>query len=295
MKSLCRVMSVSEAGYYKHLRKQPTPPKHAKLLAQIYEILNEEPENANYGVRRIYKALRLKKGYTGSYSTVYRVCKENNLMIKRRFKTNGITKADSEARKSENLIKRDFTAERPNEKWLSDITEITCGDGKLYLASVLDCYDGKITGFAADDNMKAELCKAAFELACRKENAYGMIFHSDRGSQFTSGLFRSALSARGAVQSMSGTGRCYDNARMESWFATLKKEELYRIDTKKTPMDEVKSVIYRYICYYNLRRIYSVNGGYPPEVYRQIYYGTYTGELALPEGQSATAATCEAA
>ena len=61
------------------------------------------------------------------------------------------------------------------------------------------------------------------------------------------------------------------------------------------PMDEVKSVIYRYICYYNLRRIYSVNGGYPPEVYRQIYYGTYTGEFALPEGQSATAATCEAA
>jgi transposase InsO family protein len=288
-------MSVSEAGYYKHLRKRPSPPKHEKLLAQIYEILNEEPENANYGVRRLYKALRLKKGYKGSYSTVYRICKENNLMIKRRRKPNGITKADSEAQKSENLIKQNFTAEKPNEKWLSDITEIPCEDGKLYLAAVLDCYDGKIVGFGMDDNMRAELCKDAFELACRKENAYGMIFHSDRGSQFTSGLFRSALSARGAVQSMSGTGRCYDNARMESLFATLKKEKIYKLDTKKMSMEEVKSVIYRYVCYYNLRRIYSVNGGYPPEVYRRIYYGTYTGALLLPEGQGDAAATETAA
>jgi transposase InsO family protein len=122
-----------------------------------------------------------------------------------------------------------------------------------------------------------------------------MIFHSDRGSQFTSGLFRSALSARGALQSMSGTGRCYDNARMESWFATLKKERLYKIDTKKMSADEVKSVIFLYICYYNLRRIYSVNDGYPPEVYRRIYYGTYEGMFALPEGQSDAVATTRAA
>jgi hypothetical protein len=155
VKALCNAMSVSEAGYYKHLRKKPTPPKHAKLLAQIYEIINEEPENANYGVRRLDKALRLKKSYTGSYSTVYRICKENNLMIKRRPKPNGITKADSEAQKAENLIRQDFTAEKPNEKWLSDITEIPCGDGKLYLAAVLDCYDGKIVGFSMDDNMRA--------------------------------------------------------------------------------------------------------------------------------------------
>jgi transposase InsO family protein len=187
------------------------------------------------------------------------------------------------------LIKQNFTAEKPNEKWLSDITEVPCNDGKLYLAAVLDCYDGKVVGFGMDDNMRAGLCRDAFELACRKENAYGMIFHSDRGSQFTSGLFRSALSARGAVQSMSGTGRCYDNARMESLFATLKKEKLYKLDTKKMPMDEVKSVIYRYICYYNLRRIYSVNDGYPPEVYRRIYYGTYCGEFAFVESRNEAA------
>jgi transposase InsO family protein len=211
-------------------------------------------------------------------------------MIKKRPKPNGITKADAEAQKSENIIKQDFTAEKPNEKWLSDITEIPCADGKLYLAAILDCYDGKIVGFRADDNMRAELCRDAFELACRKEHARGMILHSDRGSQFTSGMFRSALARHGAIQSMSGTGRCYDNARMESWFATLKKAKIYKIDTKKMRMEEVKSVIFRYICYYNLRRIYSVNDGYPPEVYRQIYCGTYEGRFAFVAKQTTEAA-----
>jgi transposase InsO family protein len=280
VKSLCRVLSISEAGYYKHLRTIPPPPRHANLLALIYEVLNEDPENANYGVRRIYDALRLTKGYKGSYSTVYRTCKENGLMIKRKRRPNGITKADSEAQKAENLIKQDFTAEEPNKKWLSDITEIPCADGKLYLAAILDCYDGKIVGFHTDDNMRAELVRDAFEPACKKERTRGMIFHSDRGSQFTSMLFRTSLARFGAIQSMSGTGRCYDNARMESWFATLKKEKLYKVDTRKIPMEEVKSMIYRYICYYNLRRIYSVNGGYPPEVWRQIYQGTYNGRFA---------------
>jgi transposase InsO family protein len=280
VKSLCHVLSISEAGYYKHLRTSPPPPKHANLLAQIYEILNEDPENANCGVRRIYNALRLTKGYKGSYGTVYRTCKENGLMIKRKHRPNGITKADSEAQKAENLIKQDFTAEEPNRKWLSDITEIPCADGKLYLAAVLDCHDGKIVGFRTDDNMKAELVRDAFELACRKERARGMIFHSDRGSQFTSILFRSSLARHGAVQSMSGTGRCCDNARMESWFATLKKEKLYKIDTGKMNMTEVKSAVFQYICYCNLRRIYSANGGYPPEVWRQIYRGVYSGRFA---------------
>jgi transposase InsO family protein len=280
VKSLCHVLSISEAGYYKHLRTSPPSPKHANLLARIYEILNEDPENANYGVRRIYDALRLTKGYEGSYSTVYRACKENGLMIKRKRRPNGLTKADSEARKADNLINRDFTAEEPNKKWLSDITEIPCSDGKLYLAAVLDCCDGKIVGFGTDDNMRAKLVTDAFELACRKEKARGMIFHSDRGSQFTSVLFRSALAKHGAVQSMSGTGRCYDNARMESWFATIKKEKLYKVDTRKILKKEVKSMIYRYICYYNLRRIYSVNGGYPPDVWRQIHWGMYNGRFA---------------
>ena len=105
-----------------------------------------------------------------------------------------------------------------------------------------------------------------------KESAHGMILHSDRGSQYTSSEFREALKRRGAIQSMSGTGRCYDNARMESFFATLKKEKLYKMKTAYYGIDEVRSIVHRYISYYNLRRIYSTNGGNPPERYRQAYY-----------------------
>ena len=122
--------------------------------------------------------------------------------------------------------------------------------------------------------MRAELCVEAFERACRSDNAGGMILHSDRGSQFTSNAFRTALTKQRAVQSMSGAGRCYDNARMESFFATLKKEKLYQLNTTRMTTDEVKTIIFLYIHYYNLRRIYSTNNGWPPAVYRQMYYET---------------------
>ncbi|WP_110945321.1 DDE-type integrase/transposase/recombinase [Paenibacillus phocaensis] len=122
-----------------------------------------------------------------------------------------------------------------------------------------------------DDNMRKELCIQAFENACKARNARGMIYHSDRGSQFTSQAFRACLAKRDVVQSMSGTGRCYDNARMESFFATLKKEKLYKIKTEQYPMAYIKSVIFRYIMvYYNRQRVYTSNpGGWPPTIYRE--------------------------
>jgi len=270
--TLCRVLGVSESGYYKHFRNLNQPYKYASLLAQIHEIIKEDPENANYGVRRIFQYLKNNKGYKGSYSTIYRICQENNLMIKYKRRPKGITKADAEAQKAENLIQQDFTAKKPNEKWLMDITEIPCKDAKLYLAPVLDCYDGTIRGFKMDTNMRSQLCVEAFERACRSDGAGGMVLHSDRGSQFTSHAFREVLKKHRAIQNMSGVGRCYDNARMESFFATLKKEKLYQMDTTKMMVAEVKTIIFRYIHYYNLRRIYSTNNGWPPAVYRQMYY-----------------------
>lgn len=243
-------------------------------MAQIKQVLEEDDENGdNYGVQRIFLALRNNKGYTGSYSTVCRVCRESGITLPKKRKPNSLTEADKDAQKSENLINQDFTAHEPNEKWLSDITEVPCSDGKLYVAPVLDCFDGAIVGLAMDDNMRKELCISAFEQACRRQKAFGMIFHTDRGSQYTSGDFRASLAKYGAIQSMSGTGRCYDNARMESFFATLKKEKLYRVNTENLPMETVKSIIWRFIeGYYNHRRIYSTNDGYPPLVYRDMYY-----------------------
>lgn len=271
---MCEVLEVTRQGYGKWLKSQGKPYKHEALLALIKQVLGEDNENSeNYGVRRIYLALHINKGYTGSYSTICRVCRENGITLPKKKGSNSLTVSDKEAQKSENLINQDFSAEKPNEKWLSDITEVQCADGKLYVAPVLDCFDGAIVGLSMDDNMRKELCINAFEQSCRRQNAYGMIFHSDRGSQYTSNDFRDSLAKYGAIQSMSGTGRCYDNARMESFFATLKKEKLYRIKTENLPMETVKSIIWRYIeGYYNQRRIYTPNDGYPPLVYRNMYY-----------------------
>jgi len=200
--------------------------------------------------------------------------KAHGLLQKKKRNPKGLTSADSEAQKSENIIKQDFTAEKPNTKWLTDISEVPTADGKLYISPVLDCFDGAIVGLSMSDNMRAELCVSAFEQACSQHSAYGMILHSDRGSQYTSHTFREKLIAFGVIQSMSGTGRCYDNARMESFFATLKKEKLYKINTELLPMSTVKSIIFRWIfTYYNRHRIYSSNDScYPPCVKREIYF-----------------------
>ena len=263
---------MTEAGYYKSVRAAQKPPPHSSLSAQIYELLKADEENANYGMKRIYLALKNDCGYTGSYRTVVRVCHENGLVIRKKRRPNGITHADRDAEKSENLINQDFTADRPNEKWLTDITESPCRDAKRYFAPGCDCFDGAIVGMHTDTSRPAKLCCQAFENACKKTGASGMILHSDRGSQYTSAEFRKKLIEYKAIQSMSGVGRCYDNARMESFFATLKKEKLYRMDTLKMTAAEVRSVIYRYVGYYNLRRIYTTNGGLPPMVKRRLFY-----------------------
>jgi len=267
---------VAKQGYYRWVRNLGKPYKYAALLAMIEAALDEDPENrGNYGARRVY--LRLKQPecqFEGSYSTVYRVMKANGLLQKKKRRPNSLTKEDYGAQKSENLIRQDFTAEAPNSKWLTDITEIMTADGKLYISPVLDCFDGQIVGLSMAGNMKKELCIESFEQACRRHGASGMTLHSDRGSQYTSYKFREALAKYKAAQSMSGTGRCYDNARMESFFATLKKEKLYKIRTETLSAETVKSIIFRWIfMYYNRKRIYSTNeGGYPPEAKREKYF-----------------------
>lgn len=129
--------------------------------------------------------------------------------------------------------------------------------------------------------MKKELGIKAFESACRSQSAVGMILHSDRGSQFTSTAFRNALARHSAIQSISGTGRCYGNARMESFFATLKKKKIYKIQTEQMPMEQVKSIVFRYIMtYYNRIRIYTGNpSGLPPALYCQAERGLAASSL----------------
>ena len=137
-----------------------------------------------------------------------------------------IAKKVVEIQEKENLIKRDFYAEKPMQKLLTDITEIACVDGKLYISPIMDCFNGEIVALEMRENMKKELCIDTIRQLGKLNN---VILHSDRGSQYTSEDFRKELKRLGITQSLSGTGRCYDNARMESFFATLKKEKLYQI------------------------------------------------------------------
>ncbi|KLU63738.1 integrase core domain protein [Desulfosporosinus acididurans] len=239
IKEMCKVLKVSEAGYYKWLKLQSRPYKYDDLLAKIREIRAENPD---YGPYRIYLELKLFHDYTRSYYLILKLCKEHHLRLKKKFHAKGITKSDPAAQASENLIQQDFSASMPNQKWLGDITEIPTADGKLYLAAVLDCFDGSIVGFKMADNMKAELCVDAFLSAIKKYQASGMIFHSDRGAQFTSKLYRETLARYGAIQSMSNTGKCFDNARMESFFATLKKEKIYKYKTEAINMNELQGL-----------------------------------------------------
>ncbi len=271
VKTMCRVLNISESGYYRWLKNRAKPTARARLSVEIRAILEEHPDNDNYGVNRMVTALA-QKGIHVSHRTVYRTMSEMGIIHRRRT-PRGITKATTEIQDRENLIKRNFKAEKPLQKLLSDITEIQCYDGKLYLSAVLDCYNGEILSIAMDNNMKKELCiRTVKELELQYgKKLEGAIFHSDRGSQYTSEAFRTALREAGLIQSLSGTGHCFDNARMESFFATLKKEKIYKISAYKLTRDQVKSIIFRYIfVYYNRIRISSVNpGGMSPVSYRK--------------------------
>ena len=268
---MCRILKVSESGYYRWLKNRAKPKARELLSVEIQAILNEYPDNDNYGVKRMLTALR-KRGIKVSERTVYRTMSEMGLLHRRRT-PHGTTKATTEIQDRENLIKRDFKAEKPLQKLLSDITEIQCNDGKLYLSAVLDCYNGEILSIAMDNNMKKELCiRTIKNLKMLYGNKLkGAVFHSDRGSQYTSAAFKLALNDAGLIQSLSGTGHCFDNARMESFFATLKKEKIYRISAYKLTREQVKSIIFRYIfVYYNRIRISSFNPeGMPPVAYRE--------------------------
>ena len=268
---MCRVLKISESGYYRWLKNRGKPTARQLLSVEIQGILDEHPDNDNYGVRRMVTALA-QKGVRVSSRTVYRTMSEMGIVHRRR-RPRGITKATTEIQDRENLLKRNFKAEKPLRKLLSDITEIQCFDGKLYVSAVLDCYNGEILSVAMDDNMKKELCIRTIEelRSMYGKKLKGAIFHSDRGSQYTSEAFKSALGKAGLVQSLSGTGHCFDNARMESFFATLKKEKIYRISAYKLTREQVKSIIFRYIfVYYNRIRISSVNpGGMAPTTYRE--------------------------
>ena len=275
----CRVLHVSRQGFYQYLANKDRPWKYQSLADAMLEILSEDECNDTYGRIRMYQALNLKQPENvkiPSERTVYRVMEEIGISHQPRCRPNGITKADREARKAEDLLKRDFHAEEPLRKCVTDITEVKASDGKLYVSAVFDCFDSSVLGLAMDTSMKAPLCVQTLENTAKAyPGICGAIIHSDRGSQYTSHLYRDVIQRYGIQQSMNRAGdRCHDNARCESMWARMKSELWYeRYDTEKMTTDELRTIIWRYfISYWNHRRICSANGGLPPMIKRQQYY-----------------------
>ena len=170
---MCQVLQISEAGYYKYLRQKSKPQKTESLLATIYQIIQEEPENANYGVQRIYLSLKNYHGYTGSIRTVYRICKEHHLLIHKKRSPKSITRADKTAEKSENLIAQNFQADKPNEKWLTDVTEFKyyteLEKHKIYLSAILDLCDRRIVSYKISAHNDNSLVMDTFDQAVTAE------------------------------------------------------------------------------------------------------------------------------
>ena len=254
----------------------------------MLKIHDEDEENADYGRVRMYQALKYRKEVgeldgikIPCEATVRSVMEQINLIHKPKRKPNGITKADREARKSDDLLKRDFTADAPLQKCVTDITEIPAKNGKLYVSAIFDCYDLLPVGLAMANHMRAELCCETLKNASlRYPDICGAIVHSDRGSQYTSAAYRTAIQKYGIVQSMnSAGGRCHDNARCESIWARMKEELFYNRGrkTENYTTEALKTMVWRYfMSYWSNRRICSAIGGLPPAVKRRRYYSAMT-------------------
>ena len=277
----CKSLGVSRQGFHNYLKDKNKQWKYQPLADAMIDICAEDECNDTYGRIRMHQALKLKQPNgikVPSERTVYRVMEEMGISHKPKRKPNGITRADKESRKSDDLLKRNFKSDKPLEKCVTDMTEVKCLDGRIYVSAIFDCFDLAVLGLAMDTNMKAVLCEKTLENTYKSyPGIRGSILHSDRGTQYTSELYRKALKKYGILQSMnSAGGRCHDNARCESMWARLKEELLYnRYDTSKLTIERVKTLIWRYfISYWNNRRICSANGGLPPMIKRQQYYAS---------------------
>lgn len=283
----CSTLKISRQAFYKYLEHKDRPWKYQLLVNAMMEIHYEDKYNDCYGRQRMYQALQIRQPEGVDIpceATVRKVMAIIGLIHKPNRNTRGITKADRTARKSDDLIRRNFSADKPLDKCITDITEIKAKDGKIYVSAIFDCYDSGVLGLAMDSNMKATLCTRTLD------NAYmaypelkGAIIHSDRGAQYTSELYRTTIKKYGLRQSMnSDGGRCHDNARCESMWARLKNEVFYgRYKSEQFTISELKCLIWRYfMSYWNNRRICSTNDGYPPMVKRQMYYDNLNKKIA---------------
>ena len=263
----CQNLDVSRSGYYAWLGRSESKRKQedARLCTEIGRIF--EMKRHSYGSPRMAAELR-KQGFRYSKNKVARLMHELGL-VARKHKKPKQQAAEVAGPVAGNLLDQKFKAERINQKWVSDVTYIWTREGWLYLAAVLDLYSRCIVGWSMSGKRDAQLVYSALKNALLHRRPSGLVlYHSDQGSEYTSKYFQDFLRSHQIVASMSRKGNCYDNAVMESFWATLKKETgISKINYSK---EEARSVIFNYIEeFYNRARIHSALGYRSPAEFEQ--------------------------
>lgn len=265
---MCEILPVSRSGYYAW-RKRPVSAREMANQPLLEKIKAHKASHGRYGSPRIYAEIKGERPW--SLNRVARLMRQQGIRGKqtKRYKTT--TQQNEKHAHGPNLLDQNFSASRPGEKWGSDITYVWTAVGWLYLAIVIDLYSRRIVGWAMDARMTTQWVKEAFQMAWRQSKpAESLLFHSDRGSQYTSHAFQPLLQAHRVRVSMSGTGNCYDNAVAESFFSPLKMEFIYA--TSYLTREEAMTDIFFYIeGFYNRQRRHSALGYLSPLAYEAKY------------------------
>ncbi|MBP2706930.1 IS3 family transposase [Microbispora sp. RL4-1S] len=264
----CRVLGVSQAWFYKWRDRAPTARRQRQDRLDEAIAARFTASAGTYGSPRIARDLH-QDGWRVSVNTVAARMAELGLVARERRKHRGLTRAGKRAA-APDLVRRQFTAIAPDVLWCGDVTEIPTGEGKLYLATVEDLFSRRMLGYAMSTHHDAALTIAALQMAAvtRGGTIEGVIFHSDRGSEYTAARFQAACRHWGVVQSMGRVGCALDNAAAESFNSTLKVEFVRR--HRFATRDQARMKIAIWIAdFYNPRRRHSAADGLPPIEYEQ--------------------------
>lgn len=252
-------MQVSKSAFYSWSDHTPSVRQQEdQALEKIIEpIFNHHRKR--YGSPRIQQTLA-RLGHHHSGKRVARLMRKNGWVSRKKRRFVCTTKANPSDTPAPNVLNRDFQADAPNRKWVSDIKQIDTDEGPLYLGTTMDLFSKMIVGWAMDDTMDASLTARAFDMAIQRRCPDpGLLHHSDRGSQYTATMFRVRLEKQAIIESNSRTADCWDNAPMESFFSTLTFELLD--DAHFTTRSQAKQEVFNYIeTYYNRERMHSALG-----------------------------------
>jgi putative transposase len=270
---LCQALEVSASGYYTWKNREVSQHcrEDARLAAEIQQIYLEHRQV--YGSPRIHAVLHAR-GMPCSRKRVVRLMQQLGISAQVKRSRKPTTKSDLRARFAPNHLNREFTAAEPNTKWVTDTKAVETAEGWLYLAVILDLFSRLVVGWAMAATEDEQLVELALRMAvAQRHPPTGLLHHSDRGTEFTSDRYLALLQDLGIEVSMSRTANCYDNAAMESFFATLTKEctDRVRFQTRQ----EARSAIFEYLeCFYNPVRLHSTLQYISPVAFEQANEST---------------------